>query len=96
MNFLHNAVDDHSRLAYSEILADEKKETAVGFWQRAHAYFAAAGVTGQRGLTDNGSCHKSHLWRNSLAAQGISRKRARPYRLRTNGKAERFNRTLLD
>ncbi len=61
MSFLHNAVDDHSRLAYSEILTDEKKETAVGFWQRAHAYFTAAGITVQRVLTDNGSCYKSHL-----------------------------------
>lgn len=96
MSFLHNAVDDHSRLAYSEILTDEKKETAVGFWQRAHAYFATAGITVQRVLTDNGSCYKSHLWRNSLTEQGISHKRTRPYRPQTNGKVERFNRTLLD
>ncbi|WP_030596063.1 IS481 family transposase, partial [Streptomyces anulatus] len=96
MSFLHNAVDDHSRLAYSEILTDEKKETAVGFWQRAHAYFTEAGITVQRVLTDNGACYKSHLWRNSLAAQGISHKRTRPYRPQTNGKVERFNRTLLD
>ncbi|WP_329168428.1 IS481 family transposase [Streptomyces sp. NBC_01267] len=96
MSFLHNAVDDHSRLAYSEILTDEKKETAVGFWQRAHAYFTAAGITVQRVLTDNGACYKSHLWRNSLAEQGFSHKRTRPYRPQTNGKVERFNRTLLD
>ncbi|THA76108.1 transposase [Streptomyces sp. A0642] len=86
----------HCRLAYSEILADEKKETAVGFRQRAHACFAAAGVTVQRVLTDNGSCCKSYLWRNSLPRQGISPKRARPYRPQTNGKVERVNRTLLD
>jgi transposase InsO family protein len=96
MSFLHNAVDDHSRLAYSEILTDEKKETAVGFWQRANDFFTAAGITVQRVLTDNGSCYKSHLWRNSLAGQGISHKRTRPYRPQTNGKVERFNRTLLD
>ncbi|MEV0493379.1 IS481 family transposase [Streptomyces atratus] len=95
-SYLHNAVDDHSRLAYSEILSDEKKETAVGFWQRAHAFFAQAGITVERVLTDNGSCYKSHLWRNSLARQGISHKRTRPYRPQTNGKVERFNRTLLD
>ncbi|MFD9607229.1 IS481 family transposase [Streptomyces sp. NPDC059970] len=95
-SYLHNAVDDHSRLAYSEILSDEKKETAVGFWQRAHAFFAQAGITVERVLTDNGACHKSHLWRNSLAGQGISHKRTRPYRPQTNGKVERFNRTLLD
>ncbi|MFE9492671.1 IS481 family transposase, partial [Streptomyces sp. NPDC006641] len=95
-SYLHNAVDDHSRLAYSEILADEKKETAVAFWQRAHAFFTQAGITVERVLTDNGSCYKSHLWRNSLTAQGISHKRTRPYRPQTNGKVERFNRTLLD
>ncbi|MFJ1717363.1 IS481 family transposase [Streptomyces sp. NPDC088260] len=95
-SYLHNAVDDHSRLAYSEILADEKKETAVAFWQRAHAFFTQAGITVERVLTDNGSCYKSHLWRNSLTAQGISHKRTRPYRPQTNGKVDRFNRTLLD
>ncbi|MER7989172.1 IS481 family transposase [Streptomyces noursei] len=95
-SYLHNAVDDHSRLAYSEILADEKKETAVAFWQRAHAFFTQAGITVERVLTDNGSCYKSHLWRNFLTTQGISHKRTRPYRPQTNGKVERFNRTLLD
>ncbi|WP_103509667.1 IS481 family transposase [Streptomyces sp. SM13] len=95
-SYLHNAVDDHSRLAYSEILADEKKETAAGFWRRAHAFFAQAGITVERVLTDNGSCYKSYLWRNSLAEQGISHHRTRPYRPQTNGKVERFNRTLLD
>jgi transposase InsO family protein len=95
-SFLHNAVDDHSRLAYSEILTDEKKETATAFWQRAHAFFSTAGITVQRVLTDNGSCYKSHLWRDCLAEQGISHKRTRPYRPQTNGKVERFNRTLLD
>lgn len=95
-SYLHNAVDDHSRLAYSEILTDEKKETAVGFWQRAHAFFARAGITVERVLTDNGACYKSHLWRNHLVQHGISHKRTRPYRPQTNGKVERFNRTLLD
>jgi transposase InsO family protein len=95
-SYLHNAVDDHSRLAYSEIHTDEKKETAVGFWTRAHAFFAQAGITVERVLTDNGSCYKSHLWRNCLAELGISHKRTRPYRPQTNGKVERFNRTLLD
>lgn len=89
MSFLHNAVDDHSRLAYSEILAHEKKETAVGFWQRAHAYFTSCGITVQRVLTDNGSCYTSHLCRNSLAAQGVSHKPTRPYRPQANGKVER-------
>lgn len=95
-SYLHNAVDDHSRLTYSEILANEKKETAVAFWQRAHAFFTQAGITVERVLTDSGSCYKSHLWRNSLTAQGISHKRTHPYRPQTNGKVERSNRTLLD
>lgn len=96
MSFLHNAVGDHSRLAYSEILADEKKEAAVGFWPRAHAYFTDIEVTARRVLTDNSSCYKSHLWRNSRVQQGVSHKRPRPYRPQSNGKVERFNRTLLD
>ncbi|GAA3914559.1 hypothetical protein GCM10023084_77750 [Streptomyces lacrimifluminis] len=96
VSYLHNAVDDHSRLAYSEILADEKKETATAFWQRAHSYFASCGITVRRVLTDNGSCYKSFLWRDALTAAGITHKRTRPYRPQTNGKVERFNRTLLD
>ncbi|MGW3499115.1 IS481 family transposase, partial [Streptomyces sp. NPDC001020] len=95
-SYLHTAVDDHSRLAYSEIHADEKKETATGFWQRAHAFFTECGITVERVLTDNGSCYRSHDWRQALAAAGIAHKRTRPYRPQTNGKVERFNRTLLD
>ncbi len=95
-SYLHNAVDDHSRLAYSEILPDEKKETAAGFWQRAQIFFADNGITVQRVLTDNGSCYKSRLWRDTLIAAGVGHKRIRPYRPQTNGKVERFNRTLLD
>lgn len=94
--YIHTAVDDHSRLAYSEIHADEKKETATSFWERAHAYFTSVGITVERVLTDNGSCYKSHLWRDALAAAGIAHKRTRPYRPQTNGKVERLNRTLLD
>ena len=95
-SYLHTAVDDHSRLAYSEIHADETKQTASGFWTRAQAFFATAGITVERVLTDNGACYKSHLWRDTLAAAGITHKRTRPYRPQTNGKVERFNRTLLD
>ncbi|MEV6688174.1 IS481 family transposase, partial [Streptomyces sp. NPDC051130] len=94
--YIHTAVDDHSRLAYSEILEDEKKETATAFWQRAQAYYAGAGITVERVLTDNGACYKSHAWRDLLAAAGILHKRTRPYRPQTNGKVERLNRTLLD
>ncbi|MEU9075629.1 IS481 family transposase [Kitasatospora sp. NPDC048538] len=95
-SYLHNAVDDHSRLAYSEILTDERKETAAAFWARANAFFARAGITVQRVMTDNGACYKSHAWRDALATEGIAHKRTRPYRPQTNGKVERFNRTLLD
>jgi transposase InsO family protein len=95
-SFIHTAVDDHSRLACSEILADEKQETATSFWTRAQAYFASCGITVERVLTDNGSCYRSRLWRDALAAAGITHKRTRPYRPQTNGKVERLNRTLLD
>jgi transposase InsO family protein len=94
--YLHNAVDDHSRLAYCEILPDEGKHSAVAFWHRAQAYFKAAGITVARVLTGNRSCYKSYLWRDTLTAAGITHKRTRPYRPRTNRKVERFNRTLLE
>ncbi|GGJ69835.1 hypothetical protein GCM10010121_095570 [Streptomyces brasiliensis] len=70
-SFLHNAVDDHSRLAYSEIHTDERKETATAFWTLPQAFFAQAEVTVQRVLTDNGSCYRSRDWRDALAAAGI-------------------------
>ncbi|OIK00153.1 IS481 family transposase [Streptomyces colonosanans] len=95
-SYIHTAVDDHSRLAYSEILTDEKKETATAFWTRAHAYFTSCGITVERVLTDNGACYKSHAWRETLTQAGITHKRTRPYRPQTNGKVERLNRTLLD
>jgi transposase InsO family protein len=95
-SYIHTAVDDHSRLAYSEIRTDEKKETAAAFWTRAQAFFASCGITVTRVLTDNGSCYKSHAWRDVLAAADIVHKRTRPYRPQTNGKVERLNRTLLE
>ncbi|QUQ67902.1 IS481 family transposase [Kutzneria sp. CA-103260] len=95
-SYLHNAVDDHSRLAYTEILPDETRNTAVAFWARAQTFFHSNGITIARVLTDNGSCYRSHLWRDTLAAAGVTHKRTRPYRPQTNGKVERFNRTLLD
>jgi len=95
-SYLHTAIDDYSRLAYSEILPDERKETAAGFWHRARAFYTAAGITVQRVMTDNGACYRSSAWRDALTATGTTHKRIRPYRPQTNGKAERFNRTLLD
>ena len=94
--YIHHAVDDHSRLAYSEIHTDGRKETAVGFWCRARAWFAAHGITVRAVLTDNGSCYRSKLWAKTLTASGIKHRRTRPYRPQTNGKVERFNRTLLE
>lgn len=93
--FLHHAVDDHSRLAYSEILDDERKETAAAFWTRAHAWFAERGITVRRVLTDNGNAYRSRLWKQTLG-EHVAHKRTRPYRPQTNGKVERFNRTLLE
>ena len=93
--FIHSAVDDHSRLAYSEILPDETGPTAAAFWQRAQAFFAGYGITVRRVLTDNGACYRSRIWHHTLAEAGIIHKRTRPYRPQTNGKVERFHRTLL-
>jgi transposase InsO family protein len=91
--FVHSAVDAYSRLAYSEVLGDELGATAAGFWRRATAFFAALGVDVERVLTDNGSCYRS---RDFAAALGeVVHSRTRPYRPATNGKVERFNRTLL-
>ncbi|MCB5283226.1 IS481 family transposase [Arthrobacter sp. AL08] len=93
--YLHNAVDDHSRFAYTEILDDEKKETAAGFWERANQALNAAGITVKRVLTDNGSCYRSHAFQDALGPD-ITHKRTRPYRPQTNGKVERYNRTMLE
>lgn len=92
-SFLHHAVDDHSRLAYSEILADEKKETAAAFWIRARAFFAEAGIEVRAVMTDNGACYRSRLF-NAALGTGVKHRFTRPYRPQTNGKVERFNRTL--
>jgi len=93
-HFLHTALDGHSRLAYSELLSDERKETAAAFWRRANAWFSERGITVEKVLTDNGSCYRSHAFQDALA--GIEHRRTRPYRPQTNGKVERFHRTLAD
>jgi transposase InsO family protein len=93
--YLHHALDDHSRLVYSEILTDERKETAAAFWSRASAWFTGHGITVRRVLTDNGSCYRSTVFAQALG-EDVTHKRTRPYRPQTNGKVERFNRTLLE
>jgi hypothetical protein len=75
--FVHHAIDDHSRLAYSEILGDERKETAAAFWTRAQQYFADQGITIKRVLTDNGSCYRSKLFAETLGPD-VTHKRTRP------------------
>ena len=93
--YVHIAVDDCSRLAYAEVLTDEKGLTAVGFLRRAIAFYERHGITVQRVMTDNGSAYISTL--HALACRRLSIKhvRTRPRRPQTNGKAERFIRTLL-
>lgn len=94
--YIHTALDDRTRLAYSEIHTDEQAVTAAGFWRRANAWFRAQGITVERVLTDNGSCYRSKLWLEALAETGVTPKRTRPYRPQTNGKVERFHRILLE
>jgi transposase InsO family protein len=94
--FVHTAVDDHSRVAYAEIHDDETAATAVAVLRRAAAWFAARGVTVERVLSDNGSCYRGRVWAAACAELGIRPKRTRPYRPQTNGKIERFHRTLAD
>ncbi len=92
---LHVAVDDASRLAYTEMLPDETKISATAFLDRALAWFEGLGVAVERVMTDNGSAYRSKLFRGVLAARGIRHLRTRPYTPRTNGKAERFIQTSL-
>jgi transposase InsO family protein len=94
--FVHVAVDDYSRLAYAEVLNDERATTAIGFLQRAIAFYRQHGIEVERVLTDNGSCYRAALHALACRRLGVRHLRTRPYRPQTNGKAERFIRTLLD
>ena len=94
--YLHTVIDDHSRVAYVEAHDDETKETAAAELRNAVAWFAERDVVVQRVLTDNGGCYRSHLWRDTCTELGITHKRTRPYRPQTNGKVERFHRTLVE
>jgi transposase InsO family protein len=92
---LHVAVDDHSRLAFTSILPDQKTPTTIAFLQEAVDFFARHGITVRALLTDNGSSYRSHQFRSACLAMGIKHHRTRPYCPRTNGKAERFIQTAL-
>jgi transposase InsO family protein len=93
---IHTAIDAHSRLAYSEFAGVENATNCTAFLARAVAWFATHGITIERVLTDNGVGYRSHIWRDLCTELNIRHTRTRPYRPATNGKVERFNRTLLD
>ena len=94
--YVHSVIDDHSRLAFSEVHDDETKETVVGFWLRAVAFFNDHGITIRQVLTDNGPAYRSNLFATITDTQAIERLRTRPYRPQTNGKVERYQRTMRD
>jgi transposase InsO family protein len=94
-NRVHLAIDDHSRLAYAEELADESPATTAAFLERAWRFYAAHGITIERILTDNGGCYRSRDFAAACDQLGIGHRWTRPYRPQTNGKAERLVRTLL-
>src|SRR5262245_26376352 len=93
--YVHIAVDDYSRLAYAEVLADEKTSSAIGFLRRAVAFYQRYGIAVERVLTDNGPAYRAAMHTVVCRQLGIQHIRTRPYRPQTNGKAERFIRTLL-
>ncbi len=93
--FVHICIDDASRVAFSQILPDEKKESAVAFLKAAVAYYISLGVDVQRVMTDNGSCYKSFAFREACRDLGLRHIRTKPYTPKTNGKAERFIQTAL-
>ena len=94
--FVHTVIDDHSRVAYAEVHDDETALTATAVLARAVGWFAARGVKVERVLSDNGAAYKSNLWHQVCSQFGITVKKTRPYRPQTNGKIERFHRTLAD
>jgi transposase InsO family protein len=94
--YVHTVIDDHSRVAYAEIHDNETAETAIGVLRRAVSWFADRGVTVERVLSDNGPAYRSHAWRETCTELNIRPTRTRPYRPQTNGKIERFHRTMAD
>jgi transposase InsO family protein len=93
--YVHVAIDDHSRVAFAKVMPNEKKHSAVAFLKEAVAYYGSLGVKVQRVMTDNGSCYKSHAFRRICQRLGLKHIRTRPYTPKTNGKAERFIQTSL-
>ena len=93
--FVHVCIDDHSRLAYVEVLPDERAETAAAFLKRALRWYRRCGIQAERVLTDNGGCYVSHAFQEACDQLRVAHRRTRPYRPQTNGKAERFIQTLL-
>jgi transposase InsO family protein len=93
--YLHVVIDDHTRLAYAELLSGQDAEACSRFLERAVAWYADHGITVQRVLSDNAKAYHSHTWISTCATLGIARRYTRPYRPRTNGKAERLIQTLL-
>jgi transposase InsO family protein len=94
--FVHSMLDDHSRLTYSEILRDETAATTIAFTERALAWFTEHGIAVEEILSDNGANYRSAAFAEFLTARGIRHRRTRPYRPQTNGKIERFHRTLAN
>jgi transposase InsO family protein len=94
--YVHVMIDDYSRLAYAEVLDDLTAACAIAFLLRAVAWFAERGVAVRAVMTDNGSCYISHAWATAVGQLGLKHQRVRPYRPRTNGKAERLIQTLLN
>ncbi len=92
---LHVAIDDHTRLAYTELLRSERKEDCAAFLTRAVAWYAEHGITVERVLSDNAKAYHSHLWRDTCVTLGVARRYTRPYSPWTNGKAEALIKTLL-
>jgi transposase InsO family protein len=93
--FVHVCIDDASRIAFSQVMADEKKQSATAFLKAALAYYQGLGVTVARVMTDNGSCYKSFDFRDACRDHGLKHIRTKPYTPKTNGKAERFIQTAL-
>lgn len=93
--FVHVAIDDHSRLAFAKVMANEKKRSATTFLKAALAYYESLGIKVERVMTDNGACYKSFAFRRACKRLGLRHIRTRPYTPKTNGKAERFIQTSL-